>query len=419
MSIVPAIQSDGEKFRGEYLEACAIGCMLLSDQACQKVALVLDSRMFYSAAHQTIFKACQAIHKASGCSPDLVTLQAELHKTDSLKKVGGTDYLIQLMESVASAANAKAYAVGVREYWRFREVAKRAEELAKAAKRGESWNDVCKLMQDTGQGLSDETSDTFRMSDIDLSEHAADQGVTTGLRNVDSSSNVGGWPVGEPSMIMGKTGKGKTCLATQCIMAAADAGKKVAFATYEMNRVKIKRRMMKQLCGYWNEPSTLGLQGVLTAQADWEEALLKLDDPFYDLVIFDPSGRDSLDNTVEDLVRWTMVQKDGAGLDIMFLDYVQLLRSSKGAAKKFEDMEAVADRLKKLAMRANIAIVFLSQQNDDGHAKGTKAFEDASGLWLRISEDQESIEIAKARYGSVLKFPVSFDKRNLIYRETN
>ncbi len=413
MSIVPAIQSDGEKYRGEYLEACAIGCMLLSDQACQKVALVLDSRMFYSAAHQTIFKACQAIHKASGCAPDLVTLQAELHKTDSLKKVGGTDYLIQLMESVASAANAKAYAVGVREYWRFREVAKRGDEIAKAAKKGEAWSDVCKLMQDLGQGLSDETSDTFRMSDIDLQTHGADQGVTTGLRNVDSTSNVGGWPVGEPSMIMGKTGKGKTCLATQCIMAAADAGKKVAFATYEMNRVKIKRRMMKQLCGHWNTPETL------TGQADWDDALAKLDDPFYDLVIFDPSGRDSLDNTVEDLVRWTMVQKDGAGLDIMFLDYVQLLRSSKGAAKKFEDMEAVADRLKKLAMRANIPIVFLSQQNDDGHAKGSKAFEDASGLWLRISPEQDFIEVAKARYGSEIKFPVSFDKQYLIYRETN
>ena len=412
MSIVPAIQSDGEKYRGEYLEMCAIGCMLLSDKACQQIALVLSEKMFYSPSHQTVYRACQSIYKASGCAPDLVTLQAELHKTGELKRVGGTDYLIQLMESVASAANAKAYAIGVRDYWRFREITKRGEEISKCAKKGESWSDVCRLMQDLGQGLSDETSDTFRLADINLSEHKADQGIPTGFAGIDGTSNVGGWPVGDPSMIMGKTGRGKTCVAVQCILAAADAGKKVAFATYEMNRVKIKRRMVKQLCGYWDVPNTL------TGQADWDEAIAKLDDPFYDVVIFDPSGRDSLDNTVEDLVNWTMVQKQGPGLDILFLDYVQLLRSSRGGSKKFEDMEQVADRIKKLAMRANIAVVFLSQQNDDGHAKGTKAFEDAAGLWLRIADTQDKIDVPKARYGAAVTIGVEFDKVRLIYRET-
>ena len=90
-------------------EMSAIGAMLLSERAATEISEILTDEEFYVPAHREIFKAIKQLLLNS--KPiDFVTLQDELIVREKLDEVGGIDYLVQIAESVPSAANATYYA---------------------------------------------------------------------------------------------------------------------------------------------------------------------------------------------------------------------------------------------------------------------------------------------------------------------
>jgi replicative DNA helicase len=93
---------------------CALGAMMLSEKACDDVMALIADGDFYSPAHREIFKAIQQL-AINSRAVDLVTVKNELLERGELTKVGGTDYLIQVAESVPSPGNATFYAEIVRD----------------------------------------------------------------------------------------------------------------------------------------------------------------------------------------------------------------------------------------------------------------------------------------------------------------
>jgi len=96
------------------MEQAVLGSMLIERAAIDRVRAVLRPADFYRDAHRVIYEAILALSERDE-PVDLLTLQEQLKRQEALDTIGGTPYLVQLMDAVASAANAGYYAGRVEE----------------------------------------------------------------------------------------------------------------------------------------------------------------------------------------------------------------------------------------------------------------------------------------------------------------
>lgn len=104
--------SDSGKFEGRQVpmdldaERCLLGSILRDPEVMgEAIMIIKDEGYFYLEKHQLIWTALCTLNR--NVTPiDLVTLASELETMGKLSLVGGREYLFDLMESVASSANA-------------------------------------------------------------------------------------------------------------------------------------------------------------------------------------------------------------------------------------------------------------------------------------------------------------------------
>jgi len=85
-------------------EMAVLGSMMIERDAVEKAVDALDEKDFYQDAHRKIFRSLKEIFtRGEGC--DLVTAGEELRRHKLLEDVGGTAYLTELVNKVATAAH--------------------------------------------------------------------------------------------------------------------------------------------------------------------------------------------------------------------------------------------------------------------------------------------------------------------------
>ena len=100
-----ATTSDALKVPPHDLEAerSVLGAILIDSAAINLVAEFLKPEHFYAPEHKTVYSAMLTLFEKQ--QPiDVVTIQDELKKTDSLKKIGGKSYLSDLINTVPTSA---------------------------------------------------------------------------------------------------------------------------------------------------------------------------------------------------------------------------------------------------------------------------------------------------------------------------
>ncbi|MDX1269527.1 MAG: DnaB-like helicase N-terminal domain-containing protein, partial [Oceanisphaera sp.] len=112
-------------------EQSVLGGLLLDNNAWDRVAEKVSEPDFYSRPHRLIFQAMQRLSQISN-PIDLITVQEELERHESLDTVGGFSYLVEIAKNTPSAANIGAYADIVRERAVVREMISVANEIAEA-----------------------------------------------------------------------------------------------------------------------------------------------------------------------------------------------------------------------------------------------------------------------------------------------
>jgi replicative DNA helicase len=373
-------------------ERSALGSMFLSSKAKEQVLASLKAEHFYMPCNAQIFEAIE------GCGvADPVMVKHWLKDKGVLEQVGGEPYLVQVMESVPSPENATAYAGIVRDKYALRECAARASRLAAEIESGADLKQMFKFLNELPQGLADETTDTFTLQEVvdDLDE-ASVEGLPTGWAQLDSTIELGGWPIGEPSFILAPTGKGKTSMMVSTCLHALSLGRRVAYATFEMDRKKLARRMLKQISGWWRKP-------YLPEEAEkYQKAVEQLRDPFNEMVFYDPSTSDRIGYYVEDLERWAVAQNHQAHIDLLLVDYAQLLGSSRIYRDPVHELTCVGRVVQKLAKKINTPVVLGSQvtvENGVARSRGAREFENCAALIIEVPEDRLNLFIKKSRYG--------------------
>ena len=91
------------------MEQAVLGAMILDNSTIDTVLSILRPEDFYRDAHRVIFEGIAALHQRRE-PVDLLTLTEQLRVQEVLDKVGGSPYLVQLTDAVASPGNATYYA---------------------------------------------------------------------------------------------------------------------------------------------------------------------------------------------------------------------------------------------------------------------------------------------------------------------
>ncbi len=341
-------------------EQSVIGGLLLNPAALDRVAF-LQPAHFFRDDHRLIFEACRDVYDELQAI-DVLLVAERLHKNGHLAKCGGMEYLQNVVASTPGAANIRVYAETVRERWQLRTLAQEAEAIADSAYStdGRGARELIEGAQARMMGLTEQSgtaNSPQRLADLmpafntlmQRRERGEIVGIPTGFEELDARV------VFEPGnlVIVGaRPGMGKSAFASQWSEQAAQRGRKALFLSMEMNSAEVIARSLARHSGVPLAHILSGKAQGGATMADTQAALSRLP------VWID----DSAPAPIQEVRAKARAVKRRDGLDLLVVDYLQLMPSTGAAGKnRNEDLSDVTRGLKSLARELNVVVVALSQ----------------------------------------------------------
>ena len=336
-------------------EMAMLGSMMLSERACGELSWV-RREMIYQPAHRMVFDALRWLYD-EGRQIDLVTVKDFLIGHYLLQDAGGTEYLIQIMESVPSAKNASHYADIVRDKWVLRELQAGHEKcLSEIDDPDQTPAQKIEAAMSITQGLLDATTYEFNAGDVARNLHDSTKpGAPTGISAIDEHSDVGGLYPDEPNVIAALTGVGKTVIGLNLVKRWCRNGDRVLFVSLELKAEKLVRRLIKMLCGFGDRERAIRFG----AEADYDAAVTEI--AGWDLTIYDPSKTRGGTKDVESICEWVVAKHERKPVDRVVMDYAQFFKSREKSDGKTRLMETVEENLRSLNTRCGFVMVVLAQ----------------------------------------------------------
>lgn len=350
-------------------EQSVLGCNLLDDNVAIQIMSMLKPEDFYTEAHKTIFEAMTTINAAS--KPiDYVTLTDELERMGVLESVGGIDYITTLTNIVPSSANYKHYADIVKRTSLMRKLIRSSQEIIEKAYEGQEENilgfaektifDISEQEDFSSLVAIGDTLDSVlnKFEEIDKNGGQV-RGITTGLEGLDKLT--GGLQRSDLILLAARPSVGKTSLAMNIVNNAALLGKhKVAVFSLEMPKEQITQRTLCSISGVSMEKALKGKLQPSDWSALWEGSK-KLNDA---KIYIDDS---SMNTSVQILSKCRRLKREQGGLDLVMIDYLQLMSPAKKSkdSNRQNEVAEITRNLKIAARELNVPIILLSQLSRD------------------------------------------------------
>ncbi len=346
-------------------ERSILCAMLLDIDAVEKALEQLgeEPHDFHRESHRRIYSAIVGLTDRAQ-RPDLVTLTEELSRRGELESVGGAEALSSLFEYAATSANVDQHLRLVKEKGILRRLIKAAQQIA-----AEAYG---------GRDLAEDILDRAEARIFEIGEQRASTGfiavkdlVTPNVHRIEElakrQEHITGCPTGftdlddktaglQPSdliVIAGRPGMGKTSFALNVAENAALLGRKVGVFSLEMSRDQLVQRL---LCSLARVDLSRLRRGYLSDR-DWKHLSMAAG-RLYEAPIY-------IDETaglaVLDIRARARRLKAEHGLDLLVIDYLQLMHGGGRAENRVQEVSAMTRSLKGLAKELNIPIVVLSQ----------------------------------------------------------
>ena len=298
---------------------------------------------------------------------DVQTVCNELDKTKSLSKVGGVEYIAKIIDSVPSTANLGYYIKIIFEKSILRNLIEKSTKIQEECY--EEKDSVVDIVENAERNILSVYNDKLgrdiqKIQDVlpevqKNLEALADSGEEyTGLRTgyYDFDAMTRGLQKKQVIIIAGRPGCGKSAFSLNVGLNAAIHDKKsVALFSLEMGVDEIAKRMFGVVGRIDGDVLKTGkLKN--TDWKKWNEAMSELSDTkFY---VDDSGGL-----TVSEIRRKCRKLKNSDdGLDLIIIDYLQLLSSSsKYAGQRVQEVSEISRDIKKLAMELDIPVIALAQ----------------------------------------------------------
>jgi len=345
-------------------EKSILGSMLLSRPAVEQAMETLRGEDFYLARHQDIFDAIRSLYER-GEAVDSVTVIDALDRAGKLAAAGGVMYITELSLFVPSAANAAHYIRIVEERSVMRQLIEASSAIASDAFSGEK--SLEQILDDAERAIFNismkKTSDTMvhiretlmacynRVGEL-MKLNGALTGVTTGFRDLDELTS--GLQPSDLVIIAGRPSMGKTAFALNLAQNAAIKGKKtVCLFSLEMSREQLVQRM---LCS----DSGVNMQSVRTGSIS-DMDLVKIATSLDPLSKADIYIDDSPGCGVAEIRSKCRRLKSRTGLDMIVIDYLQLMQTSGKHDNRVLEISETTRKLKIMARELNVPVILLSQ----------------------------------------------------------
>jgi len=353
-------------------EQAVLGAMLLDQDAALKATELLEPGMFYKDAHARLFRAMVALTERRTVI-DHVTLRDELARRDELELAGGVEYLTELLDSVASAANLDHHAALVRDKAILRRLIESSNQTITDAYDGRlPANELLDLAESRVFKISQERRhEGFTrikemlwptMERIEVLQKSGKKvtGVPSGFADLDELTS--GFQSAELVIVAARPSMGKTALCLNIATQAAVEGHGVAVFSLEMSKDALVQRM---LCAEARVNSQAVRRGTLRdrdftnlarAAGVLQQCPIWIDDtPAITLLEMRSKAR--------------RLRSEG-DLGLVVVDYLQLMRSPEYADNRVQEVSDISRSLKALARELKVPVMALSQLSRASEQRG-------------------------------------------------
>ena len=455
-------------------EQAVIGSLLVNNEIYDEISLILDPEIqatfgdkFFDPMHQKIFNAIRSmIFKGMLANP--ITLKN--YFKDDKDDINVSEYLVKITKFSTSVRQTIEYAKIIYDMFVRRELIKISEQAADDAKITDLENDGQSIIENTEKLLfdlaekgssntslvkfDDAMKQTIEMAQAAFKNEEGIVGVPTGLTDLDNK--LGGLHQSDLIIIAGRPSMGKTSLATNIAYNAAkklqDSGKKssIAFFSLEMSSEQLSTRIISEQARI---SSDFIRRGKITD--DQFDKFIETSKNIADLPLY-------IDETpaisVAALSNRARRIKRLHGLDMILVDYIQLMRGSlNNRDGRVQEISQITQGLKAIAKELSVPVVALSQlsrqveQRDDHKPQLADLRESGSieqdadvvmfvyreGYYLSRKEPREAtvehaewqakmnevahlaeIIIGKQRHGPIGKVTLEFEERFTKFKDT-
>lgn len=345
-------------------EEAVLGSLLIDPNAILRVAPRLRPEDFYVERHAWVYDAILKLQER-GEVVDVLTLAEQLRRDGHLDDVGGLGFLAALANRVPTSIHVEYYAGLVEEAAIRRQLMEAAQEIARMAHRGEG--ELSDIIDQAEQlifainatrerralrPLGDAMQDLLDHLEAIQASEGEVMGVPTGLRLLDAL--LGSLQKSDLILLAARPGMGKTSLALNIALnAALRLHKHVAFFSLEMSAEQLALRLLSIQA---NIDSQKLRRGQLTEE-EWrrllEAAAVLAETEFY---VDDTPGASVME--VRSKARRLHAE---VRLDLIVIDYLQLMRSDRRAENRVQEISYISRSLKALAREINVPLLALSQ----------------------------------------------------------
>ena len=347
-------------------EQSVIGSMILDRDAILVASEILTSDDFYQKQYGIIFDAMVELCN-EGKPVDLVTLQNRLKEKELPPDISSMEYVRDLISAVPTSANVKYYANIVSEKAVLRRLIKANEEIA----------NTCYLEKENTEVILEEAEKKlFNILQRRNNEEYVpiQQVVLNAINNIEKASKLKGSVTGIPTgfvdldyktsgmhpsdlvLIAARPSMGKTAFVLNIAQYMAfKKNKAVAIFSLEMS----KEQLVNRLFSLESQVDAQSLRTGNMKDSDWEKLIEGAGIIGQSKLIID----DTPGISISELRSKCRKYKLEHGLDIIIIDYLQLMTGSVGRSSESRQQEVsdISRQLKGLARELNVPVVSLSQ----------------------------------------------------------
>lgn len=347
-------------------EEAVLGSLLIDSEAIFKVRDILKPEDFYRDKNQWVFDASCSLYERN--EPiNQITVAHELGRLDRLEALGGSAYLANLVMNVPTSVHADHYARIVGRMALMRHLIDTAHKISQigydappdandALDKAEGL--LFQLRHGSRAGafvhLRDILDDYFE--ETSLAKEEAEEGflphIDTGFTLLDKK--LGGLHRSNMVILAARPSMGKTSLAVNIARNAAVKQKaKVGLFSLEMSKLELGYRFISSESGVTsqalrqNQLTDVQRDRVMTSLEVLADAPIYIDDSAF--------LRDG------DMKSKARRLQNEVGVDLIIIDYIQLMRSSRRTDNRVQEMTYISQSLKDLARDIDVPVLALSQ----------------------------------------------------------
>ena len=351
-------------------EQSVIGSILLNNEIFDEINLLIASKNFYDPMHQKIFMAIEKLIY-SGMLANPITLKNYFENEKDELNV--PNYLVKITKFSTSSRQAIEYSKLIYDLYVKRELIKISENIIHTAKLNDLDNDGKSIIENFEKSLFDLAEKgsfssslvkfdeamkmTIEMASSAYKNEEGIVGVPTGLTDLDY--RLGGLHKSDLLIIAGRPSMGKTALATNIAFYAAkkiqNDGRKstIAFFSLEMSSEQLSTRILA-------EQSRIKSNDIRTGKISEEQfdKFIETSKNISELPLY-------IDETpaisIAALSNRARRIKRLYGLDMVVVDYIQLMKASNFREGRVQEISEITQGLKALAKELSVPVLALSQ----------------------------------------------------------